>query len=105
MSNSVARAFNLASPSDSFVKYANDVLHALDDRIFTCVRSEDLNEVKVDFAAVISQFYRADNFRIARLIDEDAFYAQAAKGCCGAWDSQVVCRSGNVYWVGCNYGH
>jgi len=98
-------SFDKGGDVDSFEAYADDFFRGLDARFLDCVRQEDLKQLKVDFAVYVSHLSCADNFRVARLHDERSFYAQAARGCCGEWNSQVVCRSGNVYWVGCNYGH
>ena len=91
--------------ADSYVKYANDFLAGVSDRVFASVRPDDLCEVQVEFAVVVSHLEYADNFRIARVSEKRAFFEKAARGCCGAWNTQIKCSSGHVYWVGCNYGH
>lgn len=90
---------------DSFDKYARDFYAGGGGGAFGRVHPEDLEQVKVAFAIQVSHLAGADNFRIYPLRDRDAFYAQAARGCCGEWNSQIKCRSGRIYWVGCNYGH
>lgn len=90
---------------DSFEKYAEDVFAGYGDHLFSCVRESDLSEVKVDVAIYISFLDRVDNLRVYPLNQKSDFYAQAERGCCGSWNSQVKCRSGRFYWVGCNYGH
>jgi hypothetical protein len=90
---------------DSYQKFANDMFDPYIDDIFKNVKYEDYDEVKITFALAIVGLINTDNFRIYPLKEESQFYAQAEKGCCGSFNSQVKCKSGNIYWIGCNYGH
>lgn len=93
---------------DSYQKFANDVFRFNKEgvnSIFSQVKEEDLDEVRVIFAVNIIGYEHADNLRVYPVAQKEAFYRQADKGCCGSWNSQIKCISGNIYWVGCNYGH
>ncbi len=92
---------------DSYQKYANDVLGDIEKPIgiFKYVKAEDLDEVWVRFSVLVSHLLYADNYRIFPLHMEKQFKEIAVKGCCGSVNTQYKCLSGNVYWVGCNYGH
>jgi len=49
----------------------------------------------------------ADNYRACRLDDAEglaAYNRQAARGCCGAFDTTTKI-DGNKWAIGCNYGH
>lgn len=93
---------------DSYQKFADDVFGVENNHInsvFKFVKQEDIDEVRVLFAINIAHMTCPDNFRIHPLQQKEAFYSQANKGCCGSWNSQIKCLSGNIYWIGCNYGH
>jgi hypothetical protein len=50
----------------------------------------------------------ADNCRYALESDlnqVNAYYVQRDRGCCGCADYQVLDKHGNIWLVGCNYGH
>lgn len=89
---------------DSFDRYAEDFFAGVKP-VLDRVHPDDLNQVMVDFAIHVSRLDNADNFRIYPRRAGGDFYAQASRGCCGSWDSQIRCQSGRIYWVGCNYGH
>ncbi len=93
---------------DSYQKFADDMFGEVNNiytSIFSRVQPQDLDEVRVAFAVKVSHLEYADNFRIYPLAEKEAFYKQADRGCCGSWNGQTKCLSGNIYWVGCNYGH
>lgn len=92
---------------DSYQKFADSAFgpYSNSDKLFAQVKTEDLDEVRCMFAVQIAHLEYADNFRIYSLAQTKQFYEHAAKGCCGSWDSQYKCLSGNIYWVGCNFGH
>lgn len=90
---------------DSYQKYSNDFWKAYMEFYLKDVAAADLDEVKVALSVVVSHLDYADNFRIYRLKDRAAYYKQADKGCCGSWTSYYKCKSGNIYILGCNYGH
>jgi hypothetical protein len=92
---------------DSYQKMACDMFGNIDkpEGVFRYVKQEDLDEVVVQFALLVSELDYADNYRIFPLHMEKEFYAVAEKGCCGNVNSQMKCLSGNIYWIGCNYGH
>jgi hypothetical protein len=92
---------------DSYQKMALDVFGNIDkpEGVFRYVKQEDLDEVVVQFALLVSELDYADNYRIFPLHMEKEFYDIAKKGCCGSVNSQMKCLSGNIYWIGCNYGH
>lgn len=96
---------NVANPVDSFVKYADDFCAAVGTGFLHRVHHADVEQVRVMFAVHVSHLDCADNFRVYPLREGKAFFAQAARGCCGEWNSQIRCDSGRIYWVGCNYGH
>lgn len=89
---------------DSYQRYTKDVLQGYELH-FHRVQSQDLDEVKVSFALMIVGLEYADNFRIYPLWMKNDYLDQKDRGCCGSVDSQVKCKSGNIYWIGCNYGH
>lgn len=92
---------------DSYQKFADDMWGqaSQNHKLFAQVKVEDLDEVRCMFAVQVAHLQYADNFRIYALEQSKRFYEQASKGCCGSWDSQYKCLSGNIYWVGCNFGH
>lgn len=96
---------------DSFQKLAEDMWGPIDkimqakDGLFHRVRKQDLEEIVIAFAVNVAQLEYADNFRIYPLHQAREYKAQANRGCCGSWDTQYKCLSGNIYWRGCNYGH
>lgn len=96
---------------DSFQKLAEDMWGPIDsimqakDGLFHRVRKQDLEEIVVAFSVNVAQLEYADNFRIYPLHQKKEYIAQANRGCCGFWDTQYKCLSGNIYWMGCNYGH
>lgn len=91
---------------DSYDKYIKDFLDRYGcDHLFDCVHRRDRAEVICAFAIEITHSPRADNFRVYPLNRTREYYKQANKGCCGRFDSQVKCKSGRIYWIGCNYGH
>ena len=90
---------------DSFEKYASDFFALYGSGTLRNVHPDDAAQVKVAFSIQVSHLDNPDNFRIYPIREREAFYAQAARGCCGEWNSQVRCSSGRTYWVGCNYGH
>ncbi len=98
---------NKGRSMDSYQKMAYDMFGKIEKPygFFSRVLQEDLDEVLVQFAVAVSQLEYADNFRIFPLNMEKEFYEVEAKGCCGSFNSQMKCLSGNIYWIGCNYGH
>lgn len=93
---------------DSYQKLADDVFGTYSEKVnavFSRVKKQDLDEVRVAFAVNIIHLEYADNFRIYPLEQKEEFYEQESRGCCGSWNSQYKCLSGNIYWIGCNYGH
>lgn len=92
---------------DSYQKMARDMFGEINHPfgIFKHVKMEDLDEVVVQFAVMVSGLEYSDNYRIFPLHMEKDFFEVSERGCCGSVDSQVKCRSGNIYWVGCNFGH
>lgn len=49
-----------------------------------------------------------DNHRVALKDDEDELrqYEEIkSEGCCGFYDDEVEAPTGNVYLIGCNFGH
>ncbi len=92
---------------DSYEKYAQDVFGVLNQPsgIFQHVQKQDLDEVMVNFSLLITDLEYADNFRIFPLSMEKQFLEKKNRGCCGSFNTQYKCLSGNIYWVGCNYGH
>lgn len=89
---------------DSYQKYARDVFGGSNWH-FRRVSEKDMDEVKVAFALMITGLDRCDNFRIYPLWQKKEYFEQQQQGCCGNIDSQIKCKSGNIYWIGCNYGH
>jgi hypothetical protein len=69
------------------------------------VKDCDLDEVRVIFAINVAHLEYADNFRIFPLNMSEEYMAKRNLGCCGSWNIQFKCLSGNIYWIGCNYGH
>lgn len=92
---------------DAYLKYVNDFFGPqwAQSALFENVHHKDKEEVAVAFAVAVSHLYRADNYRIFPVAKTKEYWEQARKGCCGAFDSQVKCRSNRIYWIGCNYGH
>lgn len=89
---------------DSYQRFAKDVLKGYTWH-FNRVQNQDLDEVQVAFACMISDLEYVDNFRIYPLWMKNDYLDQRDRGCCGSADSQVKCKSGNIYLIGCNYGH
>lgn len=96
---------------DSYQKFAEDMFGPIEKiaqnekSAFHRVKKQDLDEVVVAFAVKVAHLEYADNFRVYPLYQEKEFKQQADRGCCGSWDTQYKCLSGNIYWMGCNYGH
>lgn len=90
---------------DSYQKYSLDFWGSYKNGHFQYVKKEDIEEVAIAFAVEVSHLDYADNFRIFPLHMEQQFNQIKDKGCCGSFNSQVKCLSGNIYWIGCNYGH
>ena len=89
---------------DSYDKYIKDFFKGYYD-ILVFVKDEDKDEVACEFAINVSHLEYADNFRVFPLNKTKEYYNIKNKGCCGFFDIQVKCKSGNIYWIGCNYGH
>lgn len=89
---------------DSYQKYTRDMLAGYNWH-FHRVKQQDLDEVQVSFAMMLSDLEYTDNFRIYPLYQKQEFYEQAEKGCCGSINRYVKCKSGRIYLIGCNYGH
>ena len=91
---------------DSYTKFADDFFGpAGASSLFENVEIGDLDEVRVTFALAAEGLEYADNFRVFSINNKKEYYAQASKGCCGSFDSSIRCKSGNVYLIGCNFGH
>lgn len=92
---------------DSYQKLAYDMFGKIEKPfgIFFRVKEKDLNEVLVHFALMVCQLENSDNYRIYPLEMKKEFLEVASRGCCLVKNSQIKCESGNIYWVGCNYGH
>ena len=93
---------------DSYQKYVesySDHCYGLVANVFDKVKAIDLDEVKAHFIVNVSKLEFADNFRVYPLSQEKEYTEQQNKGCCGFWDVQFKCKSGNIYLLGCNYGH
>ena len=93
------------SRMDSFEKFASDVLAGYGEHVLERVHAGDKDEVRVALAVNVAHLDCVDNIRVYPLRQKAEFFEQAARGCCGEWNSQVKCCSGRIYWVGCNYGH
>jgi len=46
----------------------------------------------------------ADTFR-ATPVEAGLEAHHAKRSCCAAWDVRYTCRSGRIYYIGCNYDH
>ena len=90
--------------TDSYTKFANDMLSGC-DHVFRHVRQEDLDEVKVAFALMVSDLEYANNYRAFPDTMWDEYELIKRKGCCGSWNTSVRCASGKNYLIGCNFGH
>jgi hypothetical protein len=96
---------------DSYQKFAEDMFGSIEEilqnkeSIFSRVKEQDLDEIVTAFSVNVAHLDYADNFRIYPLNQRKEFKEQADSGCCGSWNSQYKCLSGNIYWIGCNYGH
>lgn len=96
---------------DSYEKYAHSFWSTLlyseiaTSPLLQFVKDKDKLEVAVAFSIYASHLEYADNFRIRPIIQTKEFWDIEKKGCCGSWNSQVKTKAGNIYWIGCNYGH
>lgn len=92
---------------DSYQKYVQSYSDrtARTDHVFGRVTAIDLDEVKTHFIVNVSKLDFADNFRVYPISQQKEYNDQKNKGCCGFWDVQFKCKSGNIYLLGCNYGH
>lgn len=90
---------------DSYQKFAMDELGPKESGLFQHVKKEDLDEVWVRFALAVNGVMYADNFRVFPLDMRKKYDELRRRGCCGFWDTEYKCVSGNVYLMGCNYGH
>lgn len=96
---------------DSYQKFAEDMFGTIeeisknDNSIFHRVNKQDLDEIVVAFSVNVAHLEYADNFRIYPAHQEKEYMKQKNKGCCGSWNTQYKCLSGNIYFLGCNYGH
>lgn len=91
---------------DSYDKYIRDFLNIYCcEHLFDCVHKEDKDEVMQAFVVEITHRPCANNFRVYPLSRAVEYYRHANRGCCGSFNSQVKCKSGRIYWIGCNYGH
>lgn len=89
---------------DSFQKYAESVFGS-NTELFKHVEQGDLDEVLVSFSLLVSDLQYSDNYRVFPWSMKKEYYAKSAGGCCGSWDTSLRCKSGNVYLMGCNFGH
>lgn len=49
-------------------------------------------------------FECVDSFRATPTnLDLEVHFKKAT--CCGSWEGKYICKSGNEYFIGCNYGH
>lgn len=76
-----------------------------DSSLMSLVRKKDKLEVAIAFSVEVSHLENPDNFRIKPVANAKDFWEQERRGCCGSWNSQVKTSSGQLYWIGCNYGH
>jgi hypothetical protein len=94
---------------DSYEKFADSALgeyRRMDsDSLFDRVKAQDVSEVRVSFALMITDLEYNDNWRVEPISRTKEFWEIANSGCCGSANTQVKCQSGNIYWIGCNYGH
>lgn len=94
---------------DSYQKFADDTLAYYlfygNACMFSIVNVEDIDEVRVNFALMISHLEYCDNFHVYPSRMSKQFFKEAQTGCCGRCNLNVKCVSGNSYWIGCNYGH
>lgn len=89
---------------DSYTKFADDFFKMCNN-VLQYVKQEDVEEVKVAFAVNVAGLQYADNFRIFPYSMLNDYKKVKEKGCCGFFDSSVKCVSGNIYLIGCNFGH
>jgi hypothetical protein len=65
-------------------------------------------EVYECLAKMLARLEYVDNIRWARKWDggaAEAYEKARDGGCCGSYDTEVETESGDVWLLGCNYGH
>ena len=90
---------------DSYQKALQTVFGSLDSYILRNVPCRDREEVGIALMLAWQGCEYVDNCRVFPIRQTKEHFAVRDKGCCGSFDSQVKCQSGNVYWIGFNYGH
>lgn len=72
---------------------------------FDCL-AQDRDELleELDYEVGRNGLEYADTYRATPIDQGYAEHAQKV-GCCGVYETHHKCRSGNMYYLGCNYGH
>lgn len=82
-----------------------DLVKTVSEGLLSRVFVEDKAEVLTKFTIGLLSLDNPYNFRIFPHDQREEFYEVADKGCCGSWNETMKCSSGNMYRLGCNYGH
>lgn len=90
---------------DSYQKALQTMYGSVDAYVLRNVRYKDKEEVGIALMMSEAGCEHVDNYRVFPLHRKEEHFAVRNRGCCGSFDSQVKCRSGNIYWIGFNYGH
>lgn len=74
--------------------------------LFSYVRPEDYEQVREEFNQHVERINdNCDNYRIFPESMSAEYDKVSDHGCCGSFDKELTCKSGNVYLIGFNYGH
>ncbi len=78
---------------------------SVDDSIFEC-EPEDRDELmeELTYQIALNDLEYADTYRATPEMDGIEKHV-AKQSCCGSWEGKHTCKSGNTYFIGCNYGH
>jgi hypothetical protein len=69
------------------------------------VHKDDIEEMSIALALMVTHEEYSDRYRIYPVSKTKEYWEFANKGCCGSDNCQYKCKSGRLYWYGCNYGH
>ncbi len=88
---------------DSYQQFAMDFWKNKNLNVFKTVAEDDVDDVMINFAVAVSGFNNTRNFRVFPVEQKEEFDEARAIAKGRVWDSQIKCKSGQIYWVGCHH--